>query len=771
MSFKVRILLSMVAAVLTASISVVVLIASMSVAELDKNIHIESQRDLIAKRESTTAKIENYFSRIEKQIITLSANTQTELAAKKFITSFNTYESERNDLSVNLTNDSLERFYKNEFGQKFSALNLKEISTKPLYENLSNTAKLLQYDFISNNPHSLGEKDKLIVPKGDTSYAIAHQTYHQDFQFFLEQFSYYDIFIVDSASGNIVYSVFKELDYATSLVDGPYAESGIAEAFNKAKNLSKNETYISDFHHYLPSYNHKASFIASPIEIDGKPKAILIFQMPLAEINSIMTHNNDWKNKGFGESGETYLVGADRQLLNESRFFVEDKQQYLTAIKKNSPSTATLIESHDSTIGIQPVDGLATESALKGKKGFTVLNDYRGESVLSAYGPVHYGSHTLALLSEVDEAEAYRSIGVLSGRIWKSAMMVIFTLAIITLLIGYWLSVILTKPINKLGDEFKQLNSGAADLNIVLKDCGITEIDNVTQNFNRFLNMLKGIIESIKVSAESIASSSTQLSATTEQTNKSAYDQQAQSHEINEALSQFYQVIEEVAQNSVEASMQTSQAKDVTEKSSERANSAKDNIHLLVSEVTQSSEILSHLQEEVDSINDVLNVITSIAEQTNLLALNAAIEAARAGEHGRGFAVVADEVRQLATRTQQSTVEIQQNIGSLTSVASDAVNSMSRASMSAQDGIQLVDDVTTSLTGLLTGIKELDNINIMVASASEEQKYTCDSILQNMQRVEQSATELFAASKEVAVASLSLSAISCDLQEQVIRFK
>ena len=493
--------------------------------------------------------------------------------------------------------------------------------------------------------------------------------------------------------------------------------------------------------------------------------------MPLAEINSIMTHNNDWKNKGFGESGETYLVGHDRTLLNESRFFVEDEQQYLAIIKKDSPSTAKLIENQNTTVGLQSVVGLASESALKGNKGFTVLDDYRGESVLSAYGPIHYGTHTLALLSEVDEAEAYRAIDVLSGRIWQSALIVILILAFITLLLGYWLSVILTKPINKLGEEVTKLNSGDANLNVALKDCGITEIDKVTQNFNSFLSMVKGIIDSIKINAESIAASSTQLTVTTDQTNKSAYDQQAQSHEINEALRQFSYAIEEIAQNSVEASHQTSQAKVITEKNNERANLAKNNINQLVEEVTQSSEILSHLQEKVDSINNVLNVITSIADQTNLLALNAAIEAARAGENGRGFAVVADEVRQLATRTQQSTVEIQQNIGSLTSVAGEAVNSMDRASISAQDGIQLVDEVSASLDSLLTGIEELDTINLTVASASEEQKYTCDSILQNMQQVEQSATELFSASKEVSGASLTLSGIASDLQRQVTRFK
>ncbi|WP_111980011.1 methyl-accepting chemotaxis protein [Algibacillus agarilyticus] len=771
MSFKIRILSSLVIAVLTASVAVVVLIANISIAELNTNIQKESQRDLIAKREAITSKIENYFSQIEKQIITLSANHQTQQAALDFISSFKVYESERDDLLVGETLSSIERYYNNEFGKKFSALNDKAINTAPLYKNLNNTAKLLQYDFISNNTNQLGQKDKLTVPEGDTRYAKVHQKYHPDFHTFLDNFGYYDIFIVDSASGDIVYSVFKELDYATNLISGPYAKTGIAEAFKKAKNLSHNQTYISDFKHYLPSYNGEASFIASPIEIEGKQEAVLIFQMPLAEINKIMTHENDWKNRGFGNSGETYLVGHDRTLLNESRFFVEDKSQYLAVIKKDSPSVARLIENQNTSIGIQPVVGVALEAALSGKVGFTTLQDYRDVSVLSAYGPIHYGSQTLALLSEVDVDEAYGALNVLSERIWMSAITVIIVLSIITSLLGYWMAIILTKPINKLGNEVAKLNSGDADLSVVLKDSGIVEIDSVTQSFNRFISMIKEVVDSIKLNADNIASSSTQLSATTEQTNQSAYNQQTQAHEINEALKQFYHAIEEIAQNSVDTSNQTSTAKDITTENSDRATLAKDNINQLVLEITESSETLSHLQEQVDNINNVLNVITSIAEQTNLLALNAAIEAARAGEHGRGFAVVADEVRQLATRTQQSTVEIQQNIGSLTTVASDAVNAMTRATNSAKDGIELVDGVSESLNGLLVAIKQLDEFNHSAASASEEQKYTCDSIVQTMEQVEISANELFSASQEVSSASLTLSDIAIDLQGQVTRFK
>lgn len=761
----------MVLSVITASIAVVILIAQISIAEFDENIHQKSQRDLIAKREAITTKIEKYFSTIEKQVQTLSANSQTQKAASDFINAFKLYTGEREKITDFELRQSLQDYYHKEFGKKFETVNGQMTEVEKLYKNLNATSNLLQFDFISNNPNKLGEKDALLVPKGNTTYAKIHQQHHRDFQFYLNQFGYYDIFIVDADSGNIVYSVFKELDFATNLINGPYANTGIAEAFRQAKSLPANQTYISDFTSYLPSYNAPASFIASPIQIDGQSKAILIFQMPLAEINNIMTHDSDWKNKGFGQSGETYLVGKDKTLRNESRFFVEDQSNYLNAISTMYPAQAKQIRAQNTTIGIQSVQGKASDEALKGNKGFTTLNDYRGVAVLSAYGPVHYGSHTWALLSEVDEAEAYAAIETLSQSIWWSATTVIAMLVIVTFVLAYWLSVILTRPIHKLADEVEKLNSGNADLNVVLKKSGITEIDKVTLGFNNFLSLLKQIIGSIKEHSESVASSSTQLNVTTELTNNAAYTQQAQSHEINEALKQFYLTIKEVAENSNQASSETSRAKDITEENSQRAHLAKGNINQLVNEVLHSADTLGQLKGQVESINEVLDVITAIAEQTNLLALNAAIEAARAGEHGRGFAVVADEVRLLATRTQQSTVEIQENINSLTVVAGAAVDSMQRASASAEGGIHLVDELSTSLNELLLGIQDLDNINLTVASANEEQKYTCDEIMKNMTKVEQSASELFVASKDVSSASVALSGIASGLQGQVCQFK
>ena len=142
---------------------------------------------------------------------------------------------------------------------------------------------------------------------------------------FLEKFGYYDIFLIDIDTGHIVYSVFKEADYATSLLTGPYANSNLGKAFQTARTANAPSfTYLIDFSPYAPSYNAPASFIVSPIFEQDKLLGVAAFQMPVDQINNIMTTHQNWRNMGLGESDETYIVGLDLTLKNESRFLIED---------------------------------------------------------------------------------------------------------------------------------------------------------------------------------------------------------------------------------------------------------------------------------------------------------------------------------------------------------------------------------------------------------------------------------------------------------------
>ena len=770
MSLQVRLTLTIVIMLLVALSINAIINSLISTDHMRSTLREEVEKDLVAKRELIKDEIEFYFSTIEGQITSMAVDEGVIEAAEQLINAFDSYATQRG-VSSSSVQLSVQSYYNNQFQTEYRSQNDGSANIQVMTKGLDTESVLLQYDFISNNKFPLGNKDKLYDLENGTLYSELHAKYHETFRYFLQTFGYYDIFIADADSGDIIYSVFKELDYSTSLRTGPYANSGIGEAFQNAVNLPKGDTYLTDFAPYLPSYNNPASFIGTPIHRDGEVVAVLIFQMPIDRINTIMTQESKWVQKGFGDSGEIYLVGQDKTLRNESRFFIEDKDGYIRLLKNRGIKQSAEIDAKDTSISLQPVNTPGASAALNGLTGFDIFDDYRGVSVLSAYGPVKVGQFTWGILSEIDEEEAFAPASQLSAAIWGTSALVTTIMTGVSIFISIVSSKALIKPLVKISDQFQFLTSKDANIDTRISQSNIKEIDKIASGFNVFLEQIRQIIINIKTNADTISTASTQLSATTEQSNSSALSQREDSEKVSDSIHQFNIAIQEVLENSVVASDKTTLAKQSTIENADRAKQTAEGISRLVEELSSSAQTLQILQEEVGNINDVLNVINGIADQTNLLALNAAIEAARAGEHGRGFAVVADEVRQLASRTQKSTVEIQDKIVQLTNVANDSFSSMERASDSAGSGIQLVETVNGSLQNLNKQIMELASINEMMASSAEEQKYTIEEINRNVDHVKESSTELCTASDEIARSAVNLSEIAADMKEQVGRFR
>ena len=178
-------------------------------------------------------------------------------AARSFVTSFNLYDSNRGRLNSS-EQSRLTNYYSRDFSEKFNQLNVEKLdSVNPLLATLSDNALALQHDFIASSAFPLGEKDQLTETARSTSYSSVHKKYHPSLRKFQQQFGYYDVFVADISTGNIVYSVFKELDFATSLMIGPYAESGIADVFKKAANASEqDDVFFSEFSPYFPPLMH-----------------------------------------------------------------------------------------------------------------------------------------------------------------------------------------------------------------------------------------------------------------------------------------------------------------------------------------------------------------------------------------------------------------------------------------------------------------------------------------------------------------------------------
>ena len=629
--------------------------------------------------------IENYIKQIENQVITLSENQMTiEMMSdskKGFQSLINTVNNDKNKLAE--YRRELRRFYDNEFGRKFTAETEESIASAQLLPD-SDTGIFAQYLYIADNKHPLGSKSQLDDPNDGSLYSQTHSGYHPAMRSYLEKFGYYDIFLVDHQTGDIVYSVFKEIDYATNLYTGAHKDSGLAEVVRKAASARvKDETFVTDFAGYLPSYNAPASFIASPIFDAGDMLGILVFQMPVEEINNRLI-----VKEGLGESGEVYLVGADNLMRSQSRF------------------------SEENTILTTKIETATAKAAIAGGEGAEITPDYRGINVLSAYAPLNIKGLDWVILAEIDEEEAFRTVNAL-----KIAIMIAMAIAVAFIIL---IAVLFVRSVMKqLGadpSEVRMLAEGIASGDLTM-DLSRVDKKKRVGVYAAMINMQEQLIEvvqQIQNNADQISSAAAQVSDTATALSEAASEQAASVEETSASIEQMGASISQNSENS--------QLTDTI--ASQSASSAGD-----------GGEAVAETLAAMTQIAEKISIIEDIAYQTNMLALNAAIEAARAGEHGKGFAVVAAEVRKLAERSQVAAAEISTLSGDSVKVAETAGSLLAKMVPDITRTAELVQEITAASEEQSSGVgqinsamQQLDKVTQQNAAGSEELAATSEEL-------------------------------------------
>ncbi len=355
----------------------------------------------------------------------------------------------------------------------------------------------------------------------------------------------------------------------------------------------------------------------------------------------------------------------------------------------------------------------------------------------------------------------------------KASISYILIVLVIALIVGVMAAMFTSKQINTVVRQVNLIltNILKGDFSTKIHSERAGDIGKLARTVNQFSDQLENIINEIQSSVNDLHQTSHNLTSVTQVTTENVQQQNRETEQVATAAEEMSLTSQEVASNTASAASSAKHADTDAQSGSEKSNAALNGIKHLVSNLEGSAEVIATLQEDTGNISMVLDVIREISEQTNLLALNAAIEAARAGEQGRGFAVVADEVRTLASRTQESTDQIKDLIDRLQVGADNAVNAMKSSIDEAQKNSTQVEEVANSLNQIKNEIYNINSVLTQVASASEEQSVTSNEIANNIASISTISSQTSQSSESLLESERELSVVTRRLDNIISTFK
>lgn len=595
------------------------------------------------------------------------------------------------------------------------------------------------------------DQNKELTEAQDGSlFSAYHARLHPWFRALQTQREYYDVFLID-LQGNVIYTVFKEHDFASNLMTGPWKDTDLGDLFRRARQAEEGEVFFSDFRPYSPSADVPASFIATPaFNDDGQRIGVLAFQMPISRLNNLMRQSSI---EGFGH---VFLVGEDKLLRTDSQLTPQDD------ILKTKADTETV------------------NRALAGESGSAFVTGFRGLPVYSTYRPFEFMGTKWALMTDITKKSAFETVTKL-----RNAILIAITACILLFsLIGVMFARGITGRLNALKNAMTELAGG--NRTTIIPHAALTDevgdmaraVEVFKQNAIRnhemeqeqerqklraeeekkqaqqamatnFERRVQGIINSVASAATELYQTAEAMSSTIGIASQKAGTVATASNETSQNVQSVASATDEMTASVREITEQVSKSSRVVAEAVERVQLA---------DVTSQS-----LEQSARQIGSVVELIQDIAGQINLLALNATIESARAGEAGKGFAVVATEVKNLAGQTGQATDEIARQIGSIQEVSRAVVETL----VEIKEAINHINEYSSAISA---AIEEQSAVTAEIASNMGSAALKTQHITSNITDVTSSASEASYSASQVLDAAKALSQEAETLRREVDGF-